>query len=204
MSFLDKIRTVFSPGPGKIPSGSGRMCVIDAAGLGRADGKVERLSPGAQIRILQRLSRFAEKESVPISAVFEGKELRAVSHGGDFQGIKVYFASKPGSREDVLLGFLKGRSSGITIVGGNPRLESRVLESGGQFMRLDTFRKALEGPGEGSGNGNRRQQGRKKGPRRRGGPQKDRDREQGRRRRESQDRPAPNKDPVHDLIDVVE
>jgi hypothetical protein len=206
MSFLDKIKSIFSPGSSATFTGSGRMCVVDAAGLARGDGKVERLSPGVQIKVLQRLSRFAEKESVPICAVFEGKELRAVEHGGDFQGIKVFFASKPGSREEMLLGFLKGRGSDVTIVAGTPKLEAMVLERGGQFMRLGTFRKGLEGPGEGSNGG--RSQGRKKGPRRRGGPQKDRndrsDRGQDRRKRGGDDRPPQDVDPVHQLIDVVE
>lgn len=200
MSFLDKIKSWFDPGEGGGPSGSGRMCVVDAAGLARADGKVERLSPGTQIRILQRLSRFAEKESVPISAVFEGKELRAVEHGGDFQGIRVYFAMKQGSREDLLLSFLKGRGGDVTIVAGNARLESRVLERGGSFMRLGTFRKALEGPGEGSNGG--RSEGKKKGNRRRGPPRGDRGPD--RRQRGGEGKPTQNEDPVHQLIDVVE
>ena len=200
MSFLDKIKTFFDAGDDTTPAGSGRMCIVDAAGLARADGKVERLSPGSQIRILQRLSRFAEKESVPISAVFEGKELRAVEHGGDFQGIKVYFAGKSGSREDLLLSLVKGRAN-VTLI-GNTGLESKVLERGGAFMRLATFRKALEGPGEGSG-GNGRSQGRKKNTRRRG-PPKDRERNQNRRKQGGEDKPPADADPVHQLIDVVE
>jgi hypothetical protein len=199
MSLIEQLKAWLSPSPGPGRTSSRRVYVIDPAGWSRDKKGRERLAPGVQVKILQRLSRFAKKEAVDITAVFEGKELRAVKHKGEFQGIRVYFAGSAGaSCSDTILSAAKDRrrSARVTVITDDASLTPSIESAGGDAMRLSTFRKALDGPAGKNGDGDRSQRGGRKG---RGG-----------RKRPSDSQPAQKekqpaaRDPVSDLIDLVE
>jgi len=160
----------------------------------------DRLPPGAQVKILQRLSRFAKKESLDLSAAFEGKALRAVEHEGDFQGITVYFASPQGTAyADMVMSIVKRglRSAQVTGITDDPKLTASIEAAGGEAMRYSTFRKALDAGGgrNGEGSGNRPNRSNRRS---RSRPPA------GESREAKPKKPAPERDPVSDLIDLID
>jgi len=202
MSVLDKIVALWTT---KGSRGK-RLYIIDAAHLfsgGRGHG---RLSPRDQVQALQKLSRFAEKEGIRVQAVFEGKPLREVDHGGDFNGVKVFFADKGDKLPDLVLNiYRKGRRNSPVVVTSNRDIEDAVRGAGGATIRSQTFRKGMD-------NGSSGGSGRSEGARGRG---RQRPRSRGQRRRPKQDQPQPQKQrseggkgseeqAVRDLIDLVE
>jgi hypothetical protein len=177
MSLFDTIRSLFSGGAR--PRGK-RLYIIDAAPL-HGSGGHDRLSPRDQIQVLQQLARMADKENINIQAVFEGRALREVAHGGSFSGVTVYFADKTPALHDLVLSLLKkgSRSYDVTVITGHRQLEQRVASAGGLTMRPSTLRKAMENGGGGGGGD------RDRGPsqrRRRPPRQRDRDRDHDRDR----------------------
>ena len=206
MSLFDQIASWFKTPEGRTPSHSRRVYVVDPAGMSRDKKGRDRLPPGAQVKILQRLSRFAKKESLDLSAVFEGKALRAVEHEGDFQGIKVYFASPQGSAyaEMVMSIVRRGlRSAQVTGITDDPKLAASIEAAGGQAMRYATFRKALDAGGgkNGEGSGNRPKRSNRRG---RSRPPAGESRESRESREAKPQKPAPERDPVSDLIDLID
>lgn len=200
MSLVDRIASWWKTPEGNAPSHSRRVYVVDPAGMSRDRKGRDRLPPGMQVKILQRLSRFAQKESLVLSAVFEGKALRAVEHEGDFQGVKVYFASPQGSAyADLVLSIVKRglRSAQVTVITDDPKLAAATEVAGGETMRYTTFRKALDaGSGKnGEGGENRAKRSNRRG---RSRPPA------GEPREGKPPRPAPDRDPVSDLIDLID
>lgn len=78
--------------------------VVIADGRGTLGARGGRLSPRDQIDALQILSRLAQKESLPIVAVFEGEPLRKVADGQKFDDVVTvyYTTSEEGLREKLL------------------------------------------------------------------------------------------------------
>ena len=142
MSILDTIKAFFSGG-----SRSGKLYIIDAAQL--AGGGNERLGPRDQVQVLQHLSRFAEKESISIQAVFEGRALREVAHGENYGGVQVFFADSTANLQNMLLDLLKKglRSKQAVLVTASRPVEERAISMGGSTIRPSTFRKAFENGG---------------------------------------------------------
>lgn len=174
MSLFDSIRSLFSGGAR--PRGK-RLYIIDAAPLHGSGGN-DRLSPRDQIQVLQQLARMADKENINIQAVFEGRALREVAHGGTYSGVTVFFADKAPALQDLVVSLFKKGSRGydVTVITGHRQLEQRVAAAGGLTMRPSTLRKAMENGGGGGGGGDRGDRGpsqRRRRSRQRGG---DRDR----------------------------
>lgn len=171
MSLLGVIKSWFSGG------GSSRLYIIDGAQLVGSGSAVERLSPRDQVHVLQQLSRFAEKESIDIQVAFEGRSLREVAHGGEYGGVKVFFADKQAALQDMILDLVRSgaRRQKVVLVTNNRQLEEKAARTGAQTLRPSTLRKAME-----NGGGERGDRGERGGDR---GDRGDRGPRRGRRQR---------------------
>ena len=149
MSLFSKVKALWDSSPAN-RSGS-QVCVLDPAYHGSGNGKHrrERMSPGIQVKILQRVSRFAEKESLRMAAVFEGNELRVVPHGGDFHGVKVFFESEASAYPTAVMDVIRTmkRAGAVTLITDDPNLSSQAEQRGIATCRYTTFKKALDGDG---------------------------------------------------------
>ncbi|MFH0879852.1 MAG: NYN domain-containing protein [Lentisphaerota bacterium] len=174
MSFIDKIRSMFSSEGGGESRSAKRLYLMDAAKI--LDDKAGRIGPREQLQVLQQLSRFASQEKVRITAVFEGRPLREVENGGEFSGITVYFAEQSSAvQEQIVRLFKKESPRAVVVVTSDAQLEKTVADQGGATLRVSTFRKAMGSNGGGNGGG--------------GGGHGDRSRMQGGRRRHFRQRP---------------
>lgn len=184
-----------------------RTYVVDPGVLEAGKGRRERLSPGAQVKLLQRLSRFAKRESVPMAAIFVGKDLRAVQDGGDFQGVTVYFEPEGDAFADRVASVARERGRGlrVTVITDDPRVETAAAAAGADSMRWSTLAKALDPGGSGGGGA-----GGGPKPSGTGGKKSPRGRPRTRRRREGDDEPRMSRQggsdtvAVRDLIDLVD
>ena len=169
MSLLDMVKSWFSGG------GSGRLYVIDGAQMVGSGSAVERLSPRDQVHVLQQLSRFAEKESIDIQVAFEGRSLREVAHGGEYGGVKVFFADKQAALQDMILDLVRSgaRRQKVVLVTNNRQLEEKAARTGAQTLRPSTLRKAMENGGGGD-RGDRGDRGGDRGDRGDRGPRRGR------------------------------
>lgn len=171
MSFMNAIKSLFAPAGGSARRDT-RTYVVDGARL--VDEKTgRRMAPREQVQMLNALARVAKQEGLTIRAVFESERaLREVEHGGEFNGVKVYFA--PDNEQLVALALKLCRSEGCALVSSGVTMESRATEAGIPVLCSSTFRKAfLQGglPG-GERGGDERRSGRD----RRGGRDRRRDR----------------------------
>lgn len=175
MSFMDTIKSLFSPASGPARRGT-RTYVVDGARL--VDEKTgRRMAPRDQVQMLNALARVAKQENLDVQAVFESdRPLREVEDGGVFNGITVHFA--PDTDELVAKALKLCRGGGVLVSSG-VTMESRATEAGITVLSSSTFRKAfLQGglPGgdrsdrgdRGNGGGDRgdRNRRRDRGPRR--------------------------------------
>jgi len=144
MSLFDVVKSWFSG------SGSGRLYIIDGAQVAGPGSSVDRLSPRDQVHVLQQLARFAEKEKISIQVAFEGRALREVEHGGEFQGVQVFFADKQAALQDLILDLVRsGSRRQVVLVTGHRQLEEKAAAAGAQTLRPSTLRKAMENGGGG-------------------------------------------------------
>ena len=224
MSLLDKIQAFFSPGNGNAHQAANRLYLLDAARILDDKAGGSRIGPREQVQVLQQLARFAEQEKMRLIAVFEGRPLREVENGGEYNGVTVYFADQDTSINDVILKVLKGESRRmpVVVVTADPQFEQKVLAAGGQILRASTFRKALSGGNGGGGiqgggdrnrMGNRRRHFRSRGGNNGGNrpngsqPQPEGEApaaQQSGGEQQPENKPAPSNDPVRNLIDLVE
>ncbi len=164
------------------------------------------MAPGAQVKFLQRVSRFAEKESIAFTVVLGGKELRAVKNGDDFQGVRVYFAEQAGAFAGVVTEQVRNKlkSGPVTFITDDPKLEGEAASVGADSMRLTTFLKAFDGGGSRDGAGGKSSRNRNRSRNR------SRDRSGGDRNRRNDDQPRMSRQggsdtvAVRDLLDLVE
>ena len=174
MGFMDTIKSLFSTAGGT----ARRTYVVDGARL--VDEKTgRRMAPREQVQMLNALARVAKQENLDIQVVFESdRPLREVEDGGDFSGLKVYFAP---DTDQLVAKALKLCRGGGVLVSSGVTMESRATEAGLTVIGSSTFRKAfLQGglPG-GSERGERSERNGNGG----GGDRGDRDRRRGRDRR---------------------
>lgn len=161
MSLIDTIRSMFSSGGGGNRSAR-RLYLVDGARIldEKAGGK---LGPREQIQVLQQLSRFAAQEKVKITAVFEGRPLREVDNGGEFNGVTVFFVEQAaGVQEQIVKLLRKQGASAVVVVTANAALEKSVASQGGITLRASTFRKAFGSNGGGGSSDRSRQQNRRR------------------------------------------
>jgi len=187
MKFIEKIKSLFAPASGT-PRRNSRTYVVDGARL--VDEKTgRRMAPREQIQMLNSLARVAKQESLDIQVVFESERpLREVEHGGEFNGVKVFFA--PDNEQLVAMALKMCRNGSCTLVSSGVTMESRATEAGIQVLCSSTFRKAfLQGGMPGAGDrGDRGDRGGDRGGNG-GGDRGGRDRRSGRdRRRDRGDR----------------
>jgi hypothetical protein len=183
MSFMETIKSLFSPASGSARRNT-RAYVVDAARL--VDEKTgRRMAPRDQVQMLNALARVAKQENLEIQVVFESdRPLREVEDGGEFNGVKVFYA--PDNDQLVAKALKLCRSASAALVSSGVTMESRATEAGIPVLCSSTFRKAflqggLPGGGDrgdrggdrgGNGGGDRgdRNRRRDRGPRRdRGG-----------------------------------
>jgi hypothetical protein len=181
MSFMDAIKSLFAPAGGPARRNT-RTYLVDVARL--VDEKTgRRMAPREQVQMLNALARVAKQEGLAIQAVFESdRALREVEHGGEFNGVKVYFA--PDNEQLVALALKICKSAGCALVSSGVTMESRATEAGIPVLCSSTFRKAflqggLPGGDRGERGGDRGDRGgdeRRSGRDRRGGRDRRRDR----------------------------
>lgn len=178
MSFMDAIKSLFAPAGGPARRNT-RTYLVDVARL--VDEKTgRRMAPREQVQMLNALARVAKQEGLAIQAVFESdRALREVEHGGEFNGVKVYFA--PDNEQLVALALKICKSAGCALVSSGVTMESRATEAGIPVLCSSTFRKAflqggLPGGDRGERGGDRGGDERRSGRDRRGGRDRRRDR----------------------------
>ena len=175
MSFMDAIKSLFAPAGGPARRNT-RTYLVDVARL--MDEKTgRRLAPREQVQMLNSLARVAKQEGLAIQAVFESdRALREVEHGGEFNGVKVFYA--PDNEQLVALALKICKSEGCALVSSGVTMESRATEAGIAVLCSSTFRKAfLQGGmpgGERGGDRGGRDRRRDRGPRRDRGDRGDR------------------------------
>jgi len=176
MGFMDAIKSLFSTAGGSARRNP-RAYIVDAARL--VDEKTgRRLAPSDQVQILNALARVAKQENLDMQVVFESdRPLREVDHGGEYNGLKVFYA--PDNEQLVAMALKLSRSADGALVSSGVTMESRATEAGIPVLCSSTFRKAFLQGGLPAG-GERRDRSNGNG---------DRDRRRGRdRRRDLNDR----------------
>lgn len=155
MSLFNKWVNSWLPGATSESAPAKCRYIVDPAPRKPGKEKREKLTPADQVKFLQRISRFARKEMLDVAVVFATKELRAVQHRGDFQGITVYFEPDGNEFYDMVVRVVREQSEDarVTVITDDDELEQEVRGAGAQAMRMTTFAKALDGAGE-SRNGN--------------------------------------------------
>ena len=153
MSFIDAIKSLFTPAGGSARRDT-RTYVVDGARL--IDEKTgRRMAPRDQVQMLNALARVMKQEGLTIQAVFESdRPLREVEHGGEFNGVKVFYA--PDNEQLVAVALKLCKSTGGTLVSSGVTMESRATEAGIPVLCSSTFRKAfLQGGMPGGERGDR-------------------------------------------------
>ena len=174
MSFMNAIKSLFAPASSSARRNT-RTYVVDVARL--MDEKTgRRMAPREQVQMLNALSRVAKQEGLTILAVFESdRALREVEHGGEFNGVKVFFA--PDNEQLVAMVLKLCKSEGCAMVSSGVTMESRATEEGISVLCSSTFRKAfLQGGMPGGDRGDRGGDERRGSRDRRGGRDRRRDR----------------------------
>ena len=140
MGFMDAIKSLFSPASGAARRNA-RAYVVDGARL--VDEKTgRRLAPRDQVQMLNALARVVKQEGLDLQAVFESdRPLREVEHGGEYNGIKVFFA--PANEQLVALALKLCKGAGAALVSSGVTMESRATEAGIPVLCSATFRKAF-------------------------------------------------------------
>lgn len=203
MGTLTKLKAWFSAEV-KASTVVANSCIVDVNRVAGAKSGRDRIPPRAQIQALQRLARFAKKESIRLVAVIDGKELRDVAHGADYQGITVYFSEKSGSLVEAICKASQ-KHQGALVITDNRDVEKKVSAQGAETMRVSSLKKGLDSVLGGSG-GSPSRSGAGGNQRRRssgGGKQRRPAREKSEGVTGKKEEPK-DVDPVSELIDLVE
>lgn len=121
--------------------------VIDGKALDPNRGQDEIMLPRIQLELLQLLVKIQKREGWAIWVLYNGEELRQVSHGDDFMGIRVFFSPTPPQRVPTLLECVKvlqREGEKVVMVTQDEVLERKVRELGAVTLRGDTFKKGYE------------------------------------------------------------
>ena len=135
---------------GRKPHGrsrSDKAYVLDgAAVLGERAERVPA-PPREIIAWIQRLTRFAQKERIPLQAVFIGAPLRKAPDGADFGGIEVFYAKDSAERVETITRLaqqLRRKGRTVTVITSDAVVEQRAHSLLCHVMRSQTFRKGLD------------------------------------------------------------
>ncbi|MCC5845943.1 MAG: hypothetical protein JJU05_16975 [Verrucomicrobia bacterium] len=121
--------------------------VVDGMALDPNRGQDEVMLPRVQLEILQLLVKIQKRERWPMWVLFNGEELRQVSHGDEFMGIRVFFSPTPPQRIPTLLECIKvlqREEEQVLLVTQDERLETKARALGAATLRGDTFKKGYE------------------------------------------------------------
>lgn len=178
MSLFKAVKSMLGGGSSS-SGGEDRLYVVDGERM--LDSR--DVGPGDRAALLQRLARFIEREKIRMNVVFGGRPLREVEHGGEFQGIKVFFIESREAYSEQYVQTVKDglRRDKVCAITNDAETEKKIADLGGTTIRCSTLRKGLEGGGEGGDRGERGgppggerggdfRGGGDRGPRRRRGP----------------------------------
>ena len=121
--------------------------ILDAKCLDPNKGQEEVMSPRIQLEILQLLVKIRKIETWEFWVLFNGDELRQVSHGGDFMGVRVFFSPTPPQRAPTLLEcvkVLKKQNRNAVMITDDEQVETRAEDLGALTLRGETFKKGYE------------------------------------------------------------
>jgi hypothetical protein len=152
-----------------------------------AESRGAGVGPVERLQVLKRLAQFAGREQIRVQAIVGGRPLREVNHGGNLDGVTVYFAENAQDATDQIAKLYRG---GAVVVTSDAQIEERIAGLGGQTIKISTLRKAIEGDGGGGQEirGDRSQ-------RRRGDRPPRRDRGERGDRGDRDQRPRPDREP---------
>jgi len=201
MSLMGSLKKLFG-GSADESFPSSRMHVIDATRMGGNGGR-ER-SPRDQVTVLQQIASFAQKEEISACVVLAGRPLREAADGEEYKGIRVFYADSNAQSNEVALKLAKRYSQALLITQDRD-LENDARSAGIETIRGTTFRKALDGGGEGGSDRGGRGEGGNRNRRRSRGRRAGNGRPERKPEQNSQEKspPAQDKGGVSDLIDLV-
>ncbi len=130
-----------------LASGDEFTMVLDAKALDPNRGQEEVMSPRVQLEILQLLVKIQRLEGWEIWVLFNGDELKQVSHGGDFMGLRVFFSPTPPQRAPTLLECVKvltKKDRHVVMVTQDENVEDRAMKLGALSLKGETFKKGYE------------------------------------------------------------
>jgi hypothetical protein len=101
--------------------------------------------PRDQLALLRRLSQFAGKEQIPVTALLQGEPLRKHPDGSEQDGVRVFYAAAHQVPAAVAkLVRQAGPRSGVTVVAGSREVAEQAAAAGAGVMRFSTLGKALD------------------------------------------------------------
>lgn len=174
-----------------------------------------RLSPGDIVQTLNRLSNFAKREDLPVSAFVESKPLRDAQDGEAFKGITTFFIGAEHEADAQLKRAVRHvRKDGrAVLVTSHPGLEAKAASLGIEILKGSALLKAIDvsfdAPGDrsrGGRDGRRRRNSNSRGGRGRG-DRNDRGDGRNNNHQDQQNKgntDGDNNDPISQLIDIVE
>lgn len=133
----------------KIPARGNNFYITDVSGLlsGNArNGNNFIPHPRDHAAALKRLADFVAREKLDMACVFVGRQLREVSEGGEYRGIKAYYVERPDMLAQKLCDIARemSRRSDITVITSDKAAERMLQDAGVSFMKCETLRKVLE------------------------------------------------------------
>lgn len=182
------------------------VLVVDVAAVLKAKGVRGHAAPRQQLQILRALSRVAQRENIKVTAVLTGTPLDKAPHNKIVDQVRVRYAKSDETlNKELIKGFKQAGATGV-LVTGDVALENRIIRSGGQTLRVSTFRKLLDDGNEpndnagGNSDGNRSQ----RKNRRDRGPRKNRGDRPKQTQSDQENGPRNEADAISQMIDLVE
>ncbi len=200
MTLFEKLISAFSGGKENRNDLSKRLHIIDTTQLAGSNGGRDSRSPRDRFKMLQKLSRFIDREKMAAIAVMDGRPLNEAPEGSEYNTVRVYYAPKTSDIPDRAFDLFKQykRRHAVIVITADRKLEELTERAGGSVMRTSTLRKAME---NGGGSGNRPRSSRRN---RRPRPRKaERSQQAPNQTGERRDASGPNTG-VSDLIDLVD
>ena len=136
------------------------VLVVDVMALNESLGMKGNVAPRNQLQTLRRLSRFAQREKIPVVAVSCGSPLNKAPAGKKFEGVMVHYSRSAEEHPAVLVKTVRSNGAGAILVSGDAAVE-KMLGATAKKLRVSTFRKAFDSTGDqdqperSSGRGNR-------------------------------------------------
>jgi len=121
--------------------------VVDGRDLSAGNAENDSLQPREQLEILQKMVKIQKIEGWEVWVLFVGDPLPQVDHGGDFLGLRVFFAPTAPQRVPTLLEcarVLAKSGEHSLLVSNDADLESKALELGASVLRAQSLKKAHE------------------------------------------------------------